>query len=477
MISLTLAEIALATDGELLNCNDKQQVIDEVCTDTRNIRKGCLFIALQGASFDAHDFLYNAQQAGAQALLIDKESNTLLPSILVKDTRIALGLLSAFVKSRISHLKCVAITGSNGKTTTKEMLSAILMAFSANDNAVLATAGNFNNDIGLPLTLLRLTESHRFAVLELGANHRGEIAYTANLVKPDIALINNVMAAHLEGFGSIEGVAKTKGEIWSSLSKTGTGVVNLDAKFSDNYINQLKEQKNQVVTFSQCDIKASLFSTHTEYDRLGCATFTLHYQQKSVQISLNLAGKHNVSNALAAASMATALGCDLTSIRRGLEQLNNVAGRVNSRFVNEKLLLIDDTYNANSASLKAAIDILTQCAGEKILIFAEMGELGKYSEQEHCLVGEYARQKGINILLTVGKLTQFTHQTFTELGQQSAWHFDDKDALKLHLASYLQKTSNKMLTILVKGSRSTKMEEIVAYIVAYIEASENRTTP
>jgi UDP-N-acetylmuramoyl-tripeptide--D-alanyl-D-alanine ligase len=328
---------------------------------------------------------------------------------------------------------------------------------------------------------LRLTEQHRFVVLELGANHRGEIAYTANLAKPDVALINNVMPAHLEGFGSIEGVAKTKGEIWSSLSVSGTGVVNLDAEFSDDYIKQLNSQKNQLVSFSQSNKKASLFSTNIKYDQLGHATFTLHYQQQSEKITLNIAGKHNVSNALAAASMAIVLGCDLTCIRNGLQLLNEVAGRVNSCLVNDNLVLIDDTYNANSASLKAAIDLLVQCTGEKVLIFADMGELGKYSEQEHRIVGEYASQQGINTLLTVGTLTKFTQQTFSELNQQpltelshqSALHFDDKEWLKTHLQSYLQQTSNKILTILVKGSRGTKMEEIVAYI----ETSENRKTP
>jgi len=468
MIPLTLAEIALATHGELLNAADAQCVVNHVSTDTRNIEPGCLFIALQGESFDAHEFLLNAEKSGAGALLVHRKNSSSLPAVLVKDTRIALGLLSAFVKTKIANLKCAAITGSNGKTTTKEMLSAILNVHSGKDNSVLATAGNFNNDIGLPLTLLRLTQAHRFAVVELGANHQGEIAYTANLAQPDVALINNVMPAHLEGFGSIEGVAKTKGEIWSSLSGSGTGVVNLDAKFSDDYIHQLRQQQNNIVTFSQTDKSATLFASDICFDRLGRATFTLHTQynklKKAEQISLNIAGKHNISNALAAASMACSLGCDVSSISQGLKQLNEVSGRVNSSLVNENILLIDDTYNANSASLQAAIDLLMQCEGERVLIFADMGELGKYSEQEHRSVGEYAAKQGVDILLTVGKLTQFTEQAFTDSGRQGAVHFDDKTGLKNHLQSFLQQTSNTKLTILVKGSRGTKMEEIVAYI-------------
>jgi UDP-N-acetylmuramoyl-tripeptide--D-alanyl-D-alanine ligase len=247
MFPLTLSEIADATGGVLVNADDSQLVIINVCTDTRNIEKGCLFLALHGTAFDAHQFLSEAQQAGAIALILHKNSNLPLPSILVDDTRIALGKLSAYVRSKIKHLKCAAITGSNGKTTTKELLSSILNVHIQTQNhtdnksqikgSVLATAGNFNNDIGLPLTLLRLTENTDFVVVELGANHLGEIAYTANLAKPNVALINNVMPAHLEGFGSIEGVAKAKGEIWSSLTKSGTGVVNLDAKFAGTILN------------------------------------------------------------------------------------------------------------------------------------------------------------------------------------------------------------------------------------------------
>ena len=464
MIPLTLVEIADATAGKLVNVTDSQLSIDSVCTDTRNIESGCLFIALQGDVFDAHQFLSEAQQCGAKALIAHHENSSTLPTVLVADTRIALGMLSAYLKSKISHLKCAAITGSNGKTTTKEMLSAILNVHSQKPNSVLATAGNFNNDIGLPLTLLRLTKETEFAVVELGANHLGEINYTVNLAKPDVALINNVMPAHLEGFGSIEGVAKAKAEIWSGLTEKGTGVVNLDADFSDIYIEQLTKQKSQLFTFSQYDTNASLFAANIQFDDLGRATFTLNYQQKIIQVSLNIAGKHNVSNALAAASLAVVLGCDITTVSQGLMHLNEVAGRVNSSQVTENIILIDDTYNANSASLRAAIDLLEQCQGVKTLIFADMGELGEYSEQEHRAVGHYAAQKGIEHLLTVGTLTKFTNQSFSELSQQNALHFANKNALKGYLDSHLQKNNNQKSTILVKGSRGTKMEEIVAYI-------------
>lgn len=471
MIPLTLTEIAFAVDGELLHQSASEATIKSVCTDTRNIEAGCLFIALQGASFDAHQFLQQAIQSGAKALLVNQKSDTTQPTILVKDTRIALGLLGAYVKSKIANLKCAAITGSNGKTTTKELLTAILNNMNQAENAVLATAGNFNNDIGVPLTLLRLTEESRFSVLELGANHHGEIAYTANLVKPDVALINNVMPAHLEGFGSIEGVAKAKSEIWSSLTAKGTGVVNLDAKFADDYIKQLNNQKNHLFTFSQNDVTANLFASNIHYDELGRATFSLNYLQQIESVSINLAGQHNVSNALAASAMAIVLGCDLGTISQGLKNLNEVAGRVNSCQVSDQITVIDDTYNANSASVNAAIDLLTHCAGEKTLIFADMGELGTFSEDEHRRVGIYAAEKGIDNLFTVGQFSEFTQHAFIEaadnktdskIDKKTAIHFNEKQGLKAHLKVYLQQ--NKKMTLLVKGSRGTKMEEIVAYI-------------
>lgn len=467
MISLTIAEIAHATKGQLFNNVEKQLVIDVVCTDTRAIEKGCLFIALLGASFDAHQFLDTAENAGAGALLVDKQIQNSLPYIVVEDTRIALGLLGAYVRQKITDLKCAAITGSNGKTTTKELLSEILRQHSKSENAVLATAGNFNNDIGLPLTLLRLTEKNRYAVLELGANHQGEIAYTAQLAKPDVALINNVMPAHLEGFGSIEGVAKAKAEIWSSLSETGVAIVNLDAQFANEYQQQLRKQQTKTVTFSQIDSQADFFASDIQFDQLGKARFILNIRGKekldSCQVELNIPGKHNISNALAAASMASALGCDLDAISRGLNSLNEVKGRVNCYQVNEQLTVIDDTYNANSASVKAAIDLLAQYSSEHCLIFADMGELGEHSDSEHIAIGEYAANQGIESLLTVGTLSEQSCRAFNASGGKNGQHFSSKKQLSTYLQAYLLENSGKV-TILVKGSRSAKMEEVVSVI-------------
>ena len=467
MIPLTLSEVAQATNGTIINGAVQDIVVNTVSTDSRTVEAGSLFIALQGDNFDAHQFIEQAERAGAAVLLVHRKIDSHLPCILVKDTRIALGLLSTFVKQKISGLKCAAITGSNGKTTTKELLSQILQQFSDAEDAVLATAGNFNNDIGLPLTLLRLTEQSRFAVVELGANHPGEIAYTAQLTQPDVALINNVLPAHLEGFGSLEGVAKAKGEIWSSITPGGYAVVNLDANFAAQYLQQLKLLNVSILTFSQQDKDANLFASNISFDQLGRATFTLNLCRvrtlQTTEIHLNLPGRHNISNALAAAAMAIALGCDLDVIRCGLNLVKPVAGRVNCSQVNELVTVIDDTYNANSASVKAAIDLLGQYNGAHLLILGDMGELGLHSEKEHIAIGKYAAEQGIEQLLTVGKLTEQTSAAFKQGEKNRALHFSSKQQLTAYLQKTLLQNSEK-LTILVKGSRSMKMEEIVAYI-------------
>jgi UDP-N-acetylmuramoyl-tripeptide--D-alanyl-D-alanine ligase len=467
MLPLTLNEIAQATNGTLINAGTQQIVVNNVSTDSRTIAADCLFIALQGERFDAHQFIKQVEEAEAVALLIHKQVDTKLPCILVKDTRIALGLLATFVKQKIGALKCAAITGSNGKTTTKELLSQILRQFDKSDGAVLATAGNFNNDIGLPLTLLRLTEKSRFAVVELGANHPGEIAYTAQLAKPDVALINNVLPAHLEGFGSLEGGAKAKGEIWSTIAANGYAVVNLDANFAQQYLQQLAQLDVNILTFSQKEQDANLFASNVRFDQSGRAIFTLNISQDDLQLAtdihLSLPGKHNISNALAAAAMAWALGCNLDLIRRGLNSVKPVPGRVNYTQVNELLTVIDDTYNANSASVKAAIDLLAQCDGTHLLILGDMGELGLYSEQEHTAIGHYAAEQNIEQLFTVGKLTQQTSQAFKQRSNNNAQHFSSKQQLLASLQSMLLQSSKK-LTILVKGSRTAKMEEVVNYI-------------
>ncbi|WP_417697507.1 UDP-N-acetylmuramoyl-tripeptide--D-alanyl-D-alanine ligase [Psychromonas sp.] len=485
MIELTIEQLCEATHGRLRKgyhsaAKCASVIINSVSTDTRTLQAGDLFIALKGPSFDAHQLLPSAVEQGAAVLLVEEASELAISFnnavIEVPDTRIALGLLGCYVRQQITGLKCAAITGSNGKTTCKELLSAILSAHCDDQNAVLATAGNFNNDIGLPLTLLRLSTQHQYAVVELGANHIGEIAYTSALAKPDVALVNNIMPAHLEGFGSLEGVATAKSEIWSNLSATGTAVVNLDAKFAQSFIDKLTNQQQSYLSFSKDpNIKtADVFATDINSNPLGQAQFKLNINpasfpnsaniQQNITVQLNLPGLHNVSNALAASSMALALGCSLAIIKKGLESLQQVAGRVNCSVVTEQLTVIDDTYNANSASVNAGIDLLAQYQGLRLLICGDMGELGDYAEQEHGAVGEYAQQQGIDKLFTVGHLSQLATNAYNAASPNAgAEHFSDKQQLELAIDAFLSGQKSKVV-VLVKGSRSARMEEIVAFI-------------
>lgn len=510
MIPITVAQLCAATGGQLnLNSSNAEGqklesptlakinsvVINNVSTDTRTINEKDLFIALKGPTFDAHNMLQSAVDKGAAVLLVEKnwvENNcsknnnlTLVDDcivVMVADTRIALGLLGHYIKQQIKGIKCAAITGSNGKTTCKELLSAILSVHSGKADKVLATDGNFNNDIGLPLTLLRLQAQHQFAVLELGANHIGEIAYTSALVEPDVALVNNVMPAHLEGFGSLQGVATAKSEIWSNLNKSGMAVVNLDADFAADFVRNLTHQKQRFITFSaqlkntareKNIAEPDLFASDITHNQLGQASFTLNVANTltnnlnylpNIRIQLNLPGLHNVSNALAASTMAIALGCTLQDIKQGLETVQQVAGRVNCSVVSERLTVIDDTYNANSASVKAGIDLLAQYNAQQVLICGDMGELGKFAEQEHKSIGKYAQQQGIQRLFTVGNLSQLASHAYNAAAKKTvAEHFSDKQQLKQALGAYLSDKESKIV-MLVKGSRSAKMEEIVAFI-------------
>lgn len=487
MITLSVEQLCQATSGSLkagyATITDCQNLtINSVSTDTRTIQAGDLFIALKGPSFDAHSLLDKALTGGAAILLVEQSAALHLPAsavvIEVQDTRIALGLLGRYVREQIKDLKAAAVTGSNGKTTCKELLSSILAAQTQEANNVLATAGNFNNDIGVPLTLLRLEQHHQFAVLELGANHIGEIAYTSALAKPDVALVNNIMPAHLEGFGSIEGVAKAKSEIWSNLGDEGIAVVNLDAKFAEQFIEKLQKQQRRYLTFSRqlendSITTADVYALQVSCNEVAQASFKLCINPTSkiinslaseVMITLNLPGLHNVSNALAAATMALALGCDLSAIEQGLSGVQQVAGRVNSKQLSPNLTVIDDTYNANSASVKAGIDLLSEYQATKVLVLGDMGELGEYAEQEHQTIGEYAQQHHIDKLFSVGNLSQLATNEYNARSKNlCAKHFTDKQQLKLAINSYLNSEKSKVV-VLVKGSRSAKMEEIVASI-------------
>lgn len=453
MINVQLSQLVSVLNADLIGGDIE---IASVSTDTRNISENTLFIALIGERFDAHDFCQTAQQNGAKALLVSKPLPIDLPQLVVKDTRIALGQLGAWLKAEMTRnygLKTLALTGSCGKTTVKEMSAAIL----ATKGQVLATAGNFNNDIGVPLTLLRLTPADKYAVIELGANHLGEIAYTTNLVKPDVALINNLAAAHLEGFGSLMGVAKAKGEIFEGLVPEGSAIINLDSNQLSLWQPTLAS--HQLYSFSVNSHDADYFATAITITSEGLACFTMHTPSGEIDIALTLAGTHNIANALAAAALTMALGATLSEVKLGLETVTNVKGRLAITTPRAGLRLIDDTYNASVASVKAAIDVLNGFSGQRYFILGDMAELGEESESLHREVGEYALDKQFDTVMTFGRASAIVSEL------NNGQHFSDKTALISALKTILDEQLNQQhpqqVTVLAKGARSSRMEDVI----------------
>ncbi|TKB47672.1 UDP-N-acetylmuramoyl-tripeptide--D-alanyl-D-alanine ligase [Thalassotalea mangrovi] len=458
MITLTLSEIAAHLDATLLGADIQ---INSVSTDTRQLAEGDLFIALKGPNFDAHDFIEQAEQAQCAAVIVEKQQQLSIPQLIVADTHKALGQLGALVKARVNP-KTLAITGSNGKTTVKEMSASILSQL----GKVLATAGNFNNDIGAPLTLLRLSEGDEYAVIELGANHLGEIAYTTNLAKPDVAMINNIAAAHLEGFGDLNGVARAKGEIFDGLGEIGVGVYNFDTPYADKWLWRLQDKTVKTFSGSENQQQADYFASDIQVDPLGCASFILNGDNQSIAIRLPLPGLHNVSNAVAAATVCIAMGANFEQVKQGLEGMQPVKGRLNLQQLPGQLTLIDDTYNANVESARAAVELLTGYQGRTILILGDMAELGEDARIYHQEIGEYARQKGIDNLLTLGVLSQSTSDVYEQRGR----HFSSRELL-LDYVKQLLDEKTQPTTILVKGSRSARMELVVADIANWRRSS------
>ncbi|GGD50962.1 UDP-N-acetylmuramoyl-tripeptide--D-alanyl-D-alanine ligase [Lacimicrobium alkaliphilum] len=449
MIPVTLEWIAQQLNSSLQGDN---LTINGVSTDTRHLQAGDLFVALTGPNFDGHGFIHQAEQKGASALIVSRPVETSLPCILVDDTRQALGQLAGAIR-QLARVKVVGITGSSGKTTVKEMVACIL----SRKGRVLATKGNFNNEIGVPLTLLELTAEHDFAVVEMGANHLGEIAYTTSLTRPDAATIVNAAAAHLEGFGSLLGVARAKSEIFKSLSEKGLAVLNADSQFLSFWQGKLHDKRVQ--TFSERE--GDFYAEDVILGMDGCAQFQMHTPTGTVDISLVVPGMHNVANALCAAALSMAVGATLEDVKMGLLQMSNVAGRLNIRQLTNQVRLIDDSYNANVASTRAAIDLLASFSGRSVLILGDMAELGEKARYYHEEMGEYARQKGVDNLFSVGVLSQQASDQFAQAGK----HFTDKSALLEYLQLQLQ-GEQRDITILIKGSRSARMEEIVQLIEA-----------
>jgi UDP-N-acetylmuramoyl-tripeptide--D-alanyl-D-alanine ligase len=437
---MRLSEAATAVAAQLRG-NDGE--FDGVSTDSRSVQPGQLFVALKGPNFDAHHFVPQVAAAGASAVMVQHETDTSLPQLIVPDTLRALGQLGHYWRQRFA-MPVAAVTGSNGKTTVKEMLASIF----ASQWYTLATRGNLNNDIGVPLTLLQLTEQHQAAVIEMGANHPGEIAYLTGLTRPTVALITNAGAAHLEGFGSIAGVAQAKGEIYQGLTDDGVAIINADDDYADLW-RQLAGG-HRTITFGLD--QAADVSCRWRGDAQG-SQLVISIPQGELECHLALAGRHNVMNALAAAAAALAAGLGPGHIKRGLENVRPVSGRLQLKSGIKGSSIIDDTYNANPYSLQAALKVLAACEGEKFLALGDMGELGGDAAELHRQAGEQARDYGVDALYAVGEFSRNAVQAFGE----RAHHFAEQAAL----IDSLRDDMHADVTLLVKGSRAMHMERVV----------------
>ncbi|MCW0923294.1 UDP-N-acetylmuramoyl-tripeptide--D-alanyl-D-alanine ligase [Pseudomonas sp. RG1] len=442
--ALTLSELTNALEARLIGADAS---FDGVSIDSRAIQPGQLFIALTGPRFDGHDYLNDVAGKGAVAALVEREvAGSALPQLLVKDTRQALGQLGALNRAAFTQ-PVAAVTGSSGKTTVKEMLASILRT----RGPVLATRGNLNNDLGVPLTLIELAPEHTSAVIELGASRLGEIAYTVGLTKPHVAILNNAGTAHVGEFGGPEKIVEAKGEIIEGLAADGIAVLNLDDKAFG--IWKTRAAGRQVLTFALSNSEANFHASDLATDARGCPAFNLHTPEGSERVQLNLLGTHNVANALAAAAAAHALGVSLFGIATGLGAVQPVKGRTVAQLAKNGMRVIDDTYNANPTSMCAAVDILAGFSGRTVLVLGDIGELGDWAEQGHRDVGEYARGK-VSALYAVGPNMVHAVNAFGEQAQ----HFGNQAELIQALAA--EQDTNT--TILIKGSRSAAMENIVA---------------
>ena len=444
-----LSEVAAATQGRVIGAD---VVFTRVGTDSRTVQSGDLFVALRGEHFDGHAYASECIKMGAAAVMLDQQAamEGVGPAVLVPDTRLGLGQLASHWRDKF-NIPFAAITGSNGKTTVKEMLASILRIAAGQEERVLSTQGNLNNDIGLPLTLLRLRAEHRFAVVEMGMNHEGEISYLTRLGKPTVALVNNATLAHLGGLGSVEAIARAKGEIFEGLAENGTAIINADDVFAD-FWRGLAAQR-QILTFglkNKADVNAK-YKLGTDSSEL-----LLQTPQGEKHVLLPAAGLHNVSNALASTAAALAMNVSLADIAQGLAAFGGVKGRLQHKPGFNHALVIDDTYNANPASMKAAIDVLAARSGTRLLVLGDMGELGADEGQLHTEIGNYARHSGIDGLYTLGTLSREMTNAFGS----NAQHHESPEAL----ADELKRHMNNSTTVLVKGSRFMRMERVVNLI-------------
>jgi len=453
--TMNLQEIQTITGGVLSG----DAAFSAVSIDTRTLTSGDLFIALTGPNFNGNDYVEAAAKQKACAAIVSEKVASPLPTLQVNDTRQALGAIGALNRS-LSSACVIALTGSQGKTSVKEMTASIL----SECGNVMMTQGNLNNDLGVPLSLARIEKDNEFAVIELGANGPGEIAYTVGLTRPRIGHITNIAGTHLEGFGDLEGVAKAKAEIWQGIEEGGIAVVNLDDAFAAQFVQEIGQQpgNRQVVTVSGSgNLNADYRAVDIELNKLQGVEFTLHAPEGSIPIQLTVPGHHNVSNALAASALAMSAGAGLVQVKAGLEQFTPVKGRMCIVAGIQGATIIDDTYNASPSSFRAAINVLVNSGGKTIVVMGDMGELGTEEASAHREIGLYAREQGVDEFIAVGELSRLASEAFGENGIA----LESRDDF---LASITTLLDNKT-TVLVKGSRSQLMEKLVVQIQAESE--------
>lgn len=454
MRTMSLSELQMPLDAQLLGSDCH---ILGVSTDSRTLRRGDLFVALRGEHFDGHAYVSLVQIEGAAAALVSAPVAGSLPQLQVADTQRALGLLGAYNR-RLYRGPLVAITGSSGKTTVKNMVQAVL----SRRGETLATEGNFNNEIGVPLTLLRLWPGAEYAVVEMGAAKAGDIDWLCELARPTVALLLNAMPAHLQGFGSVDGVAMAKGEIFDRLGETDVAVINADQPWAKQW--RKRAAPATVLDFG-LEQPAAISARGIQIRGVAGVSFTASTPVGDIAIRLALPGMHNVSNALAALAVGLACNLSLTDIRDGLESLQPVHGRLRSVQSPQGVTVIDDCYNANPGSVRAAIDLLAACPGRRTLVLGGMRELGANSSVLHREVGEYALAAGIDQLWGVGSELEVCVNAFGANGR----YFEDRAAA----VSALQGRFGAGDTVLVKGSRSAGMEQVLQALLPDLQAQEH----
>lgn len=442
-MKLLLNEIAKAIGGEL---RGEDRVIKTVSRDSRDIGEGCLYVPLKGEKFDGHDFIPMACENGALAVLTERaEESYDVPSILVKDTRIALGDIARYYRQSLKNLKVVAITGSVGKTTTKDMVASLI----SQKYKTIKTQGNYNNDIGVPLTIFSIAEDTEVAVIEMGMNHFNEIDYLSSIALPDIALITNVGVSHIENLGSREGILKAKCEIFNYMKKDSLKILNGD---DDMLIMAAESYEN--VCYAHIGKNGELYADNIEEKGLEGIDCTIHLKDTEIKVSVPVPGRHMILNSLLAARAGMELGLSPDEIKRGIEEFRPTAMRMDI-VKTDKCTLINDVYNANPQSVKAAIDVLASCNGIRCAVLGDMFELGENAPEYHAEVGSYAALKNLDLVICIGELSHNMYNACVEKGGE-ALYFEDKEKFIEDIYKYIPLNS----TVLIKASRGMHFEKI-----------------